>query len=224
VHFNQIPRIETFVKWKDKYDFNLQQYNDLIFQKNSATGQILSNAGYMNMSPEVKEELTKELNSGVYGTLRIDTIFIKNEPKKGSLESRIESYIDFYPNSTNKNFNWNADNYGPLWMPSEGATIPLNEDNWIKYKRCITSYEGNSAERRKDGFYINGVKAETYTFKQNYYFMIGDNRHNSADSRMWGFVPEDHVVGKALIIWMSKDLERGWFSGGVRWERIFKTL
>ena len=109
-------------------------------------------------------------------------------------------------------------------MPSEGATIPLNEDNWIKYSRCITTYEGNIAEKKADGFYINGVKAETYTFKQNYYYMIGDNRHNSADSRMWGFVPEDHVVGKALIIWMSKDLERGWFSGGVRWERIFKTL
>ncbi|MFT4696508.1 MAG: signal peptidase I [Urechidicola sp.] len=224
VHFNQVPRKETFLKWKDKYNFNLQQYNDLIFQKNRNTGEIEANAGYMNMSPEVKEELTKELNSGVYGTLRIDTIFIRNEAKQGSFRSRIASYVDFYPNSPNKEFNWNADNYGPLWMPSEGATIPLNEDNWIKYSRCITTYEGNIAEKKADGFYINGVKAETYTFKQNYYYMIGDNRHNSADSRMWGFVPEDHVVGKALIIWMSKDLERGWFSGGVRWERIFKTL
>jgi len=178
----------------------------------------------MNMSPEVKEDLTKELNAGTYGTLRIDTIFVRNSAKVGSYASRISSYIDFYPNSPNKEFNWNADNYGPLWMPKEGATIPLNEDNWIKYERCITAYEGNTAEKRADGFYINGVKSETYTFKQNYYFMIGDNRHNSADSRMWGFVPEDHVVGKALVIWMSKDLERGWFSGGVRWERIFKTL
>jgi len=92
------------------------------------------------------------------------------------------------------------------------------------YKRCITTYENNNASFSNGKFILNGEEVSTYTFKQNYYYMVGDNRHNSADSRMWGFVPEDHVVGKGLIIWMSKDQELGWTNGGVRWNRIFKTL
>lgn len=224
VYFNQNLSEDILIKWKDKYNFNLQQYSDVNPMVNDSRTALIPNAYNINMSPDVKEELFNEVNLGKYGTLRIDSIFIDNSVPSGSYRSRIASYIDFYPNSPNAEFNWNADNYGPLWMPAEGSTITLNEDNWIKYKRCIKVYEGNTAVKKADGFYINGVKTETYTFKQNYYYMIGDNRHNSADSRMWGFVPEDHVVGKALIIWMSKDLERGWFSGGVRWERIFKTL
>ena len=92
------------------------------------------------------------------------------------------------------------------------------------YERCITAYEGNKLEQKEDGIYINGVKTDQYTFQLDYYWMMGDNRHNSADSRYWGFVPEDHVVGKPIVVWLSLDKDRGWFDGKIRWNRIFKWV
>ena len=97
--------------------------------------------------------------------------------------------------------------------------------------RCIRKtsirsgrYEGNKLERRPDGLYINGQKTDTYTFRMDYYWMMGDNRHNSADSRYWGFVPEDHVVGKPILVWLSLDKDRGWLDGKIRWNRLFKWV
>ena len=90
--------------------------------------------------------------------------------------------------------------------------------------RCITAYEGNKLEQKEDGIYINGVKTNQYTFQMDYYWMMGDNRHNSADSRYWGFVPEDHVVGKPIVVWLSLDKDRNWFDGKIRWNRIFKWV
>jgi signal peptidase I len=112
---------------------------------------------------------------------------------------------------------WSADNYGPLWVPAKGARIELTPDNMIRYERCIRVYEGNKVESRNGQVFINDQPATTYTFKMDYYFMMGDNRHNSLDSRYWGFVPEDHVVGKASMIWFS-------YEGGPRWKRIFKGI
>ena len=107
-----------------------------------------------------------------------------------------------------------------MLIPAKGTTIKLNENNWIIYKRAIEVYENNVVSRSKEGNYvINGEKVDTYTFKQNYYWLMGDNRHGSADSRCWGFVPEDHVVGTASFVWFSKHPE-----GGVRWSRIFSTV
>lgn len=119
---------------------------------------------------------------------------------------------------------WTRDNYGPIWIPKKGATIELNERNLALYSRCIGSYEENKLEVRGGQVFINGQPATTYTFKYDYYWMMGDNRHNSADSRSWGFVPEDHIVGKPILIWLSLDKDRSLFNGGIRWSRIFRTV
>lgn len=112
---------------------------------------------------------------------------------------------------------WSADNYGPIIIPAKGASIALTEDNIIRYGRCISNYEGNTLELKNGQYVINGKPTTQYTFKMNYYFMMGDNRHNSLDSRYWGFVPEDHIVGKASLIWFS-------YENGPRWKRIFNRI
>ena len=119
---------------------------------------------------------------------------------------------------------WSRDNYGPLWIPKKGATIPLTERNIALYKRCIVNYEHNKLEVKDGKVYINGKPETAYTFKYDYYWMMGDNRHNSADSRSWGFVPEDHIVGKPIMIWLSLDKDRSLFDGGIRWNRMFRWV
>lgn len=124
----------------------------------------------------------------------------------------------------NPNFKWNEDNFGPLIVPQKGWTVKLDSTTIPLYERAISVYEGNKVQRSgTNELIINGKKADSYTFKMNYYWMMGDNRHNSLDSRFWGFVPEDHIVGKALFIWMSWDSE-GTFLDKIRWSRIFKGI
>ena len=118
---------------------------------------------------------------------------------------------------------WNADNFGPLWIPSKGATVQLTEENLPLYRRIIEIYEGNSLEVKNGVIYINGKPASKYTFGMDYYFMMGDNRHNSADSRFWGFVPEDHIVGKASVVLFSTDKEKK-FPKNIRWDRMFTWI
>ncbi len=127
-----------------------------------------------------------------------------------------------YP--ANKLTGWTVDNYGPLWIPQKGQTIPLSLDNLPFYERCIGAYEGNRLEVKDGDIFINGERATQYTFKMDYYWMMGDNRHNSADSRFWGFVPEDHIVGKPIFVWLSLDQDRGWLNGKIRWNRLFKCV
>jgi len=122
-----------------------------------------------------------------------------------------------------KNRKWNLDNYGPFVVPKKGWTVTLDSLNMPLYERAIRIYEGNKLEKVGNDWMLNGKKATTYTFKMNYYWMMGDNRHASADSRYWGFVPEDHIVGKALFIWLSVDGEGSFFSK-IRWSRIFKGI
>ena len=123
-----------------------------------------------------------------------------------------------------KSYSWNRDNYGPLLIPKEGSTIQLDSVNVDKYKYVIKYYEGNK-DVVIEGYTIkiDGKIIKSYTFKQDYYFMMGDNRHHSADSRYWGFVPADHVVGKAVFVWMSLDPNKSWFSK-IRWNRLFRFV
>lgn len=122
-----------------------------------------------------------------------------------------------YPYDT-ANFRWNRDNYGPVIIPKKGSSVMLTPQNIALYRRIIVNYEGNKLEEQDGQFVINGTPTNIYTFKMDYYWMMGDNRHNSADSRFWGFVPEDHVVGKASFVWLS------YGSHGIRWNRLFHSV
>jgi len=128
---------------------------------------------------------------------------------------------EIFPHDTS--YHWSLDNFGPLYIPEKGKTINLNLKNLALYKRVIDTYEGNDLQVKDSTIYINGQATDNYTFKMNYYFMMGDNRHNSADSRYFGFVPENHVVGEAVFIWLSLDKE-GRFLDKVRWERLFNLI
>ena len=165
------------------------------------------------MAPIYHLPLTKKMYETLSGNKKlISKIVMEPEEYAGQM----------YP--LNLHTKWNRNNYGPIWIPAKGATITLTEDNLPIYERCIVAYEGNKLEIKPDGIYINGEKTDQYTFKMDYYWMMGDNRHNSADSRYWGFVPEDHVVGKPIVVWLSLDKDRGWFDGKIRWNRLFKWV
>ena len=142
----------------------------------------------------------------------IDSV-IRHIAKKTVLDPSI------FPHNTN----WTVDNFGPIQIPEAGKTVQLTQQNLPLYKRIIENYEGNTLENNGQTIKINDELATSYTFKQNYYWMMGDNRHRSEDSRYWGFVPEDHIVGKPVFIWMSWDTN-GKGLGKIRWERLFTTV
>lgn len=157
------------------------------------------NGAYMiNMTPEEKQKVSTLKN-----VVRI-TDFIA--PVSNDLYPYYDTAV-----------HWSIDNFGPLWVPQKGATIQLTPDNVIRYERCIVTYEGNQLTTANGKVLLNGKETTSYTFKMNYYWMMGDNRHNSLDSRFWGFVPEDHVVGKASLIWFS-------WANGPRWKRMFRSI
>ena len=162
------------------------------------TGQVpLSNDSYLKLKNNTK--LVKDIN------------IVNNDYTQG-----------IYP--LNGNTGWTVDNYGPVWIPKRGESLALTLDNIAVYERPIVAYEGNTLEIKDGKIFINGKESNSYTFKMDYYWMMGDNRHNSADSRCWGFVPEDHIVGKPLFIWLSLDKDRSWFDGKIRWERLFRCV
>lgn len=119
---------------------------------------------------------------------------------------------------------WNVDNFGPIYIPKAGATINLTMANLPLYSRIIEAYELNKLEVKGDKIFINGQEANKYTFKMDYFWMMGDNRHNSADSRFWGFVPMDHIVGKAVFVWLSMDSNKSLLDGKIRWSKLFRTV
>lgn len=130
---------------------------------------------------------------------------------------------NFFPNDVR--YNWNEDNFGPIVLPKKGARVNLNPTNIALYKKIIRDYENKNLEIKNDVFMINGELATSYTFEKDYFWMMGDNRHRSEDSRYWGFVPDDHIVGKPIFIWMSIDgINDGIRNFKVRWDRVFTTV
>ena len=185
---------------------------------------------------EIPDELKREwgiTNEDLYASRNGNVAWMpltnavkKQLEKRTDLVSSIKPALPaadwLYPQNMAKH--WTTANYGPLWIPKKGATLKLTLENLPIYERPIRNYEGNSLEVRNGQIVINGKPTTEYTFKLDYYWMQGDNRDNSADSRFWGFVPEDHVVGKPLFVWLSLDPDYGLFDGGVRWNRIFKPV
>ena len=160
--------------------------------------------GYLPLTDEMVKQLRKQV-------LWVDAV----EPvpaQKGEM---------LYP--LNRDYGWTADNYGPIWIPAKGETVKLTMENVAIYERPICAYEGNTLEVKDGKIFINGNETDSYTFKMNYYWMMGDNRHCSEDSRYWGFVPEDHVVGKPIFVWLSLNKDKSGL-GAVRWDRLFKMV
>ncbi len=164
----------------------------------------LNNYGYMPMTNKTADILKKRPDIVESITLNTDA----NE-------------LDIYP--LNGNMHWTRDNYGPIWIPKKGESIELTLKNLPIYERPIRTYERNKLEVKDGKIFINDKETTKYTFKMDYYWMQGDNRHNSLDSRYWGFVPEDHIVGKPIFIWWSSDPDRGGLSG-IRWSRLFRFV
>ena len=129
---------------------------------------------------------------------------------------------DIFPNDPR--YKWNKDNYGPIVIPKKGVTVTLNDSTIVLYEKIIHNYELNTLEKKDGKIYINGKEADKYTFQMDYFFMMGDNRHNSADSRYWGFVPEDHIVGKPVFVWLSLDKFKDLGDGKIRWRKMFRKI
>ncbi len=189
---------------------------------------------YVKLRQSLPEDLVNELGISNEDLMSLNTMgympltnravaALKGRPDLvESIEPNTDTgHTDTYP--LDGNMHWTRDNYGPVWIPAKGESINLTLDNLPIYERPIRVYEGNDLSVRDGKIFINGKEATSYTFKMDYYWMMGDNRHNSADSRYWGFVPEDHIVGKPIFIWWSSNPDRGGFSG-VRWNRIFKFV
>lgn len=155
-----------------------------------------------------------------------DVDFIKNLSEVKSLQRYIEPVVSFrntevFPHDVN--YLWTTDDFGPVIIPRKGESVGINTKNLALYRRIIDVYENNKLEISGDEIYINDTLSRSYTFEMDYYFVLGDNRHNSADSRFWGFVPENHLVGKAVMTWFSRDPEKDIFEG-LRINRMFKTI
>lgn len=197
-------------------------------------GELLANPSKVQFAYIVRSQggplnTKRLLDFGVNITDGRDPVYMLNEEQvekiKGmgnvTVELLPQSARPLFPYDPNINGNWTVDNYGPIFIPKKGVTVPISAATIAPYKRVIKNYEGNDLDIRDGKVYINGQESTEYTFKMDYYWMMGDNRHNSEDSRVWGFVPEDHVVGKPLFIWFSTKF--GDMKNGIRWKRLFTT-
>jgi signal peptidase I len=155
--------------------------------------------------------------------LKSRDVTINIQPYFYPKNAMIEQIESIFPNDTSR-YKWNVDNFGPVLIPKKGWTVTLNDSIYKQYERAIRVYEDNTVEQRNGKFIINGQETSTYTFKMDYYWMMGDNRHNSQDSRFWGFVPEDHIVGKAWFIWMSWQADADNFFKKIRFSRMFSSI
>jgi signal peptidase I len=202
----------------DTADFLVRIYVDYTRWNDIAKGmtdmgiaeEAVNQARYSYYTLPLTTEKVEKLKART-GVLRV----IPSETFPGYREYEIFPYME--------GKDWNVDNYGPVWIPKAGETIKLTADNLPIYRRAIEVFENNKLEVKNGKIFINGNETDSYTFKMNYFWMMGDNRHNSADSRYWGFVPEDHIVGKASRIIFSWDKDQKSFFKKIRWNRMFKS-
>jgi signal peptidase I len=245
--FPQAQRYYLIIAPAKKYSLSQTELQDINNSSNymNEVAQNFSRAIATKIEPELKSfglaprisqddvkplDLEKLIKSNVCDTFLVNITNDERKALKVSAGYQVLDYVaDFkkdnnsfpsqslFPYYRDTSRHWSVDNFGPIWVPKRGANIELTPDNLIRYDRCIGVYEGNKLEVQNGKVLINGVAATSYTFKYNYYWMMGDNRHNSLDSRYWGFVPEDHVVGEASLIWFS-------WEKGPRWKRLFNTI
>ncbi len=192
---------------------------------------VTTNGSSINSKVLDKLDITETFRGNMPGQfIFVLTEEAKKELKKLPIVKSIEVFNDepglwkpeIFPYDAE--YKWNRDNFGPLYIPAKDVPINLTIKNLPMYKRLIITYEGNDLKVINGKIVINGEETTTYTPKLNYYWMMGDNRHNSADSRYWGFVPEDHVVGRPEFIWLSLDQNKSFFSGKIRWKRLFSVV
>ena len=222
--------IDILESWKEDYGISVIQNKHFVgatYFPLALTAENRLNFEKMTKNQSIVTEMKiDEKLPGHYNTIsrqkEYNSIFLAKNNKVG-MEPSPESvkYFPIFPNHPSSQ--WTEDNFGPLIIPKKGWKMELTKDNWIKYRHSIEVYEGHETTEKDGKYFIDGKEAQYYTFEMNYYWMMGDNRHNSADSRFWGFVPEDHIVGKAKFIWLSID-EDGLFSGGLRLDRLFTGI
>lgn len=207
IYINNIPTEDA-----ELLQFNYHLKSDISLDSAFIAKYQLFEGGRISENNDYSFTLTNEL----FDTLKSKTyisIIEKNKEQKGMWDEFVFPF--------NQHYKWNVDNYGSLKIPQKGDTIKLDSTNLCIYERIISIYESNQLELKNDSIYINEKACNEYVIKQNYYFMMGDNRHNSQDSRHWGFVPEDHIIGKATRIVFSIDKL---FGSGIRWGRLFNSI
>jgi len=211
---------DVYVNGEPQPDFIGIQYEYLV----QTNGQPL-NPRVMSKYGISEEYLGIQNNPKYYLPLNKSTAeqIKKDIPNIVKVERQIYSNPDYqiYPNS--QQFSWSVDQFGPIWIPKKGSTVALTVESLPFFDRIIEAYEGNTLSVKDGSIFINGEVATEYTFQMDYYFMMGDNRHRSADSRFWGLVPEDHVIGKPKFIWLSTEKEQS-FPKSIRWNRFFKIV
>jgi signal peptidase I len=197
---------------EDYLQFNYHLKSEKLLDSTFTNLYNLTEGGKISDNNDYSFTLTKKI-ADTLRTKSFISVIEKNTEKKEMWDEFVFPFNSYYK--------WNVDNYGAIKIPSKGDTIHLDSLNLCLYERIISVYEGNDFELRNDSTFINKGFTARYVIKQNYYFMMGDNRHNSQDSRHWGFVPEDHIIGKATRIVFSNDKL---YHKGIRWNRLFEAI
>lgn len=216
-----IRHSEVWINGEPQVEIPGKQYNYTVYTNGTAI-----NPDHFEDMGIAQADIHFDANQGVYFMMPLTAANAERIRAMGNVTAVEKSGAegadpDIFPHDTT--YAWNVDNFGPLWIPSKGATVELTVENLPLYRRIIETYEGHRLEVKGDRIYIDGKEANRYTFAMDYYFMMGDNRHNSADSRYWGFVPEDHIVGKPSFVWLSLDKEKS-FPANIRWNRLFSKI